>query len=177
MTRDGVLSFTIDTGAHSVRVYDMLNDTAVASTAVCPRPTGGELTPEDVSFVVRCDGPASRVTINTASYAVVSPTTYAAVTPTRASQARDRPNSTGRSFRPTEVIVIGTIHGTHRTSTRYSTDVLRRLLIAMRPEFVLTEIAPNRFEAAMTEFRATGKITEPRVLRFPEHVDVLFPLT
>ena len=172
LTRDGVLSFTIDTSAHSVRVYDMLNDTTVAITTVCPRPLGGELTPVDVSFVVRCGGAGGRVAINTASYAVVASTALAP-----AAAARVKPKAAGGSFRPTEVIVVGTIHDAHRTSTRYSTDVLRRLLIAMRPAFVLTEIAPNRLEAAMTEFRATGKITEPRVVRFPEYVDVLFPLT
>jgi hypothetical protein len=77
----------------------------------------------------------------------------------------------------TEVILIGTIHGEHRTSERFSTDVLRRLLVAIRPEIVLTEIPPNRFARAMHEFQTTGTISEPRVLRFPEYVDVLFPLT
>ncbi len=172
LTRDGVLSFTIDAATHSVRVYDVLNDTLVANTPICGRPLGGELTADDITFVVRCDGSAHGVSINTASYAVV-PT---AVRPP-ANARRIRPAPADRSFRKTEVIIIGTIHGEHRTSARYSTDVLRRLLIAMKPEFVLTEIAPNRLDAALSEFRATGRITEPRVVRFPEYVDVLFPLT
>lgn len=167
-----MLSFTIDTATHSVRVYDVLNDTIVATTPICRRPLGGELTADDITFVVRCDGSAHGVSINTASYAVVPP----AVRPPANAQ-RIRPAPAGTAFRKTEVIIIGTIHGAHRTSARYSTDVLRRLLIAMKPEFVLTEIAPNRFEAALSEFRATGGITEPRVVRFPEYVDVLFPLT
>jgi hypothetical protein len=76
-----------------------------------------------------------------------------------------------------EVIVVGTIHGEHRTSTRYGIRVLHDLLTAMRPDYVLTEIPPNRFAAALDEFQRTGTITEPRVARFPEYVDVLFPLT
>ena len=73
--------------------------------------------------------------------------------------------------------MLGMIHDQHRTSTRYSTGVLRALFTAIRPDVVLTEIPPNRFEAASDEFRRTGAITEPRVMRFPEYVDVLFPLT
>ena len=39
---------------------------------------------------------------------------------------------------------IGTIHGEHRTSQLFSVDVLRRLITAIRPDYVLTEIPPNR---------------------------------
>jgi DNA-binding beta-propeller fold protein YncE len=76
-----------------------------------------------------------------------------------------------------EVIVLGMIHGEHRTSQRYGLDVLRRLIRAIEPDFVLTEIPPNRFELARAEFEQTGRITESRVRVFPEYVDVLFPLT
>ena len=76
-----------------------------------------------------------------------------------------------------EVVVLGMIHGAHRTSERYGLDTLRRLIRAIDPDYVLPEIPPNRFDRAMAEFRATGVVEEPRVRRFPEYVDVLFPLT
>jgi YVTN family beta-propeller protein len=76
-----------------------------------------------------------------------------------------------------EVIVLGMIHGQHRTSERYGLDVLRRLLREIRPDYALTEIPPNRFEVAKAEFEQTGGISEPRVRVFPEYVDVMFPLT
>jgi Xaa-Pro aminopeptidase len=171
ITRDGVLSFTIDRAARSVRVYDLLNGVDVAATQVCATPIDGALSADDIVFTVRCAGLARTISINTASFAVV-----AGVPP--AARARRSPIGSARAGgRKNEVIVVGTIHGEHRTSTRYSTDVLRRLLIAMRPDYVLTEIAPNRLQAAMAEFTATGTITEPRVMRFPEYVDVLFPLS
>ena len=47
-----------------------------------------------------------------------------------------------------EVIVLGMIHGEHRTSERYGLEVLRRLLREIRPDYALTEIPPNRFEVA-----------------------------
>jgi hypothetical protein len=41
---------------------------------------------------------------------------------------------------------------------------------------VLAEIPPNRAEEALRGFLANGKVTEPRVARFPEYVDVIYPL-
>ncbi len=169
VTRDGVLSFSLDRGAAVVRTYDLLNGVEAAVTSVCSDATTAALSADDVSFVVHC-GSGSRVQyVNTASYAVVArsaPLTKAIAT-----------RGVRTNVRRNEVLVLGTIHGEHRTSTKYSTTVLRQLLRAIRPDFVLTEIAPNRFDAAMSEFTRTGKITEARVVRFPEYVDVLIPLT
>ncbi len=77
----------------------------------------------------------------------------------------------------TEVVVFGMIHGSHRTSEQYGIEVLRDAIRAVGPDAVLVEIPPNRFEAAAAEFAANGQIVEPRVVRFPEYIDVLFPLT
>ena len=164
ITRDSVLSFVVDRAGGRVIVLDLLNGDTAARTAVCHAPGRGALTDDDVAFVVTCGDGARWV--NTASYEVVP-----AVRP-RAAPVHPRGGA-----RKNEVVVIGTIHDGHRTSTRYSTTVLRDLLRAMRPAYVLTEIAPNRLAAAMEEFQRTGAITEPRVVRFPEYVDVLFPLT
>ena len=76
-----------------------------------------------------------------------------------------------------EVIVLGMIHGEFRKSKRYSLGLLRALIREIRPDYVLTEIPPNRFDAAISGFRETGAITESRVRVFPEYTDVLFPLS
>ena len=78
---------------------------------------------------------------------------------------------------PNEVVVLGMIHGTHRTSARYSLDVLEAAIRAVDPDIVLTEIPPNRIEAARQGFEATGEVTESRVSVFPEYTEVLFPLS
>ena len=84
---------------------------------------------------------------------------------------------TGCTTTKNRVIVLGMIHSGHRTSSVYSLDVLRDAIVKIDPDYVLCEIPPDRFEAASDEFASTGKITEPRVSRFPEYVDVVFPLT
>ena len=172
-TRDGVLSFSLDRASGAVHVYDLLNGEDSGTTPVCVHPVSGELSPDDVSFVVRCAGAVTPVYVNTASFAVTAPPSRAFAS---VRMAAGRP-TVGHAAVKNEVLVIGTIHGEHLKSTRYSTSVLRQLLRAMRPDFVLTEIAPNRLDAATRQFAATGTITEPRVARFPEYVDVLFPLT
>ncbi|MCA9290086.1 MAG: hypothetical protein KDA25_03095 [Phycisphaerales bacterium] len=78
---------------------------------------------------------------------------------------------------PTQVVVLGTIHGQHRTSELYGTAQLSEMIRQLRPTRVLCEIPPDRFMVALDEFERTGTVTEARVSQFPEYVDVLFPLT
>ena len=59
-----------------------------------------------------------------------------------------------------EVIVIGTIHDGHLSENEYDTTVLKSIIQDINPDFILAEIPPDRFEAAMTEFIETDTITE-----------------
>ncbi|MEM8726033.1 MAG: hypothetical protein AAGE86_10985 [Pseudomonadota bacterium] len=77
----------------------------------------------------------------------------------------------------TRVAVLGVIHGRHRTSTRYSLDVLREAIWRSKPDVILTEIPPNRIAEAKSSFAETGEVTEPRTRVFPEYTDVVFPLS
>ena len=75
------------------------------------------------------------------------------------------------------VIVMGMIHRKHRDPGPYDLDHLKDLIRKIKPDYVLTEIPPDRLEEATKQFEATGKITESRVRVFPEYTDALFPLT
>ena len=75
------------------------------------------------------------------------------------------------------VIVMGMVHSHHRTKEQFSLDKVKQFVRAVKPDLVLTEIPPDRLEAATRQFESDGKITEPRVSRFPEYVDALFHLT
>lgn len=76
-----------------------------------------------------------------------------------------------------KVIVLGMIHSGHETSPRYSTARVKGVIKAIDPDYVLTEIPPDRMEEAMRSFTQEGMVSEPRVTRFPEYKDALFPLT
>jgi hypothetical protein len=85
--------------------------------------------------------------------------------------------SNSEEKRKTEVLVLGTIHGEHLTDSLYNIAFLDRLIREINPDFILAEIPPDRFTEAMDGFRKDDSLSEPRVLRFPEYVDVVFPLT
>ncbi len=76
-----------------------------------------------------------------------------------------------------EVLVLGTIHSGHLTDSVYNVAYLDKLIRNINPDFILAEIPPDRFENAVQGFKRDDSISEPRVLRFPEYVDVVFPLT
>ena len=80
-------------------------------------------------------------------------------------------------FMPNEVLVLGTIHGGHETSERYDLKLLDAFIREVKPDYILAEIPPNRARAAMEGFLRDGRVTEPRVMRFPEYLDVVYPLT
>ena len=76
-----------------------------------------------------------------------------------------------------EVLLMGMIHDGHRKYEEYDVDVVRTLIKAIKPDLILAEIPPDRFDQAMKDFQELDTIVEPRVGRFPEYVDVIFPLT
>ena len=75
------------------------------------------------------------------------------------------------------VIVMGMIHSGHRKHEVYNIKCVQDLIRKIKPDYVLTEIPPDRLATAEKQFHDTGKITEPRVRVFPEYTDALFPLT
>lgn len=76
-----------------------------------------------------------------------------------------------------EVLVLGTIHGGHYTQKEFDLDLLTKLIKEIDPDIILTEIPPDRFQEAIDGFKRDDSISEPRVIRFPEYKDVIFPLT
>ncbi len=77
----------------------------------------------------------------------------------------------------TRVIMLGVIHSRHLESTKYSIPFLTRTIQEIDPDFIITEIPPDRFDKAVETFAQTGQVEEPRVKRFPEYTQVVFPLT
>ncbi len=78
---------------------------------------------------------------------------------------------------PSEIVVLGMIHAGHMTSESFSLQVVRDMVREIDPDYWLTEIPPNRWDRAWAEFQATGTVEEPRVRRFPEYMEGLFPLS
>lgn len=75
------------------------------------------------------------------------------------------------------VIVLGMIHSSHVESEVYSLKLVEDVIRKINPDYVLTEIPPDRLAQAMAGFIKDGVVTEDRVKVFPEYKDVLFPLS
>lgn len=76
----------------------------------------------------------------------------------------------------TVVTVVGTLHGQHRRSERYSLEVLRRAIVRYDPDLIMVELPPDRFAIASANFEQYGEVRESRADDFPELTDVVFPL-
>ncbi|TDF35194.1 hypothetical protein EYS14_22725 [Alteromonadaceae bacterium M269] len=74
-----------------------------------------------------------------------------------------------------EVIVLGMIHSGHNTSKVYGLDTLDKAFRKMNPDYVLTEMPPNRFDRAQADWAEFGEIREPRIKRFAEYIGMLYP--
>lgn len=75
-----------------------------------------------------------------------------------------------------EIIVLGTLHSWHLRQKAYSLKVLSEIITTVNPDIVLAEIPPDRFYIAKDEWESHKRITEERVVQFPEYTDVIFPL-
>ncbi|GEM_PF-2037694 len=59
---------------------------------------------------------------------------------------------------PAQVVIIGTLHGGHRSSTNYSVELLRKLIVAVKPAAILIETPP---EIAGQPTVRDGRATNP----------------
>jgi len=90
---------------------------------------------------------------------------------------KECPDNNVAHLQKNEVLILGTIHGGHLTDSVYNTAYLEKLIRRIDPDYILAEIPPDRMEEAHEGFKRDDSISEPRVMRFPEYVDVVFPLT
>lgn len=89
----------------------------------------------------------------------------------------DQSTKNTSEIQKSEVLVLGTIHNQHLTDSVFNVAYLEKLIKEIKPDYILAEIPPDRMEAAIEGFKRDDSISEPRVLRFPEYVDVVFPLS
>lgn len=49
----------------------------------------------------------------------------------------------GEVFSPAQIVIIGTLHGYHKSNPKYSIDILRRIIVALDPTAILFEMPPT----------------------------------
>lgn len=56
---------------------------------------------------------------------------------------RAQTNAMAMATVPTQVVIIGTIHDGHRENTNYSLDILRNIIVTLKPSAILVELPPD----------------------------------
>jgi hypothetical protein len=57
--------------------------------------------------------------------------------------AHAQTNAPAPASAATQVIILGTMHGSHKASTNYSLEVLRKIIVALKPAAILAEQPPE----------------------------------
>lgn len=169
VTADGRYAIVNDAGGSSVAILDVATRALVQTLEVGEQPIVVRLHPDGRRVLVANEVGGTLV--------VLEPAWPAGAAPEASGSAPDVAGEGGDPASRTEVVVMGMIHGDHVTSSRFGLATVADLVRAIEPDVWMVEIPPNRWERAEREFVATGRVDEPRVRRFPEYIDVLFPLS
>ncbi|MDT8340782.1 MAG: YncE family protein [Longimicrobiales bacterium] len=166
---NGRLGFVNNTASHDVSVIDLEGRRVIARLPLPEQPIVMAVHPSGETLWVASEG-EDRLTVREIPAAFRD-------------NPRDRPAERYRGgapaepgapapvARPTEVAVMGMIHGAHRISERWGIAQVMATIEAFRPDVVCAEIAPDRWAHIEVDLRERGVIEDPRVLRFPEYVD------
>ena len=57
--------------------------------------------------------------------------------------ARPQTNAGATPSATTQVVILGTLHGAHKANTNYSLEILRNVIVAMKPAAILVELPPE----------------------------------
>ncbi|MDE2944347.1 MAG: YncE family protein [Gemmatimonadota bacterium] len=164
--RDGPHALVNNAGGTTVSVVDLESRAVVQRLEVGEQP-----------IVLRAHPDGERVFVANEISGTLVELAPTMGSPVVGSAAEGSPAPSGEEAVLNEVVVLGMIHSGHETSETFSLEVVRDLVREIDPDYWLTEIPPNRWDRAWAEFEATGTVEEPRVRRFPEYMEGLFPLS
>jgi len=167
---DGRYAVVNNAGGSTVSVVDLEARTVAQTIEVGAQPIVVRVHPDGERVFVANEVAGTLVEL-------VPSERLAAATPDRTSPTAADAPTTADMPPPTEVVVLGVIHSGHNTSELFSLEIVRGLVREIDPDYWLTEIPPNRWERAWSEYQETGAVEEPRVRRFPEYMEGLFPLS
>ncbi len=154
LTTDGAFGVINNSGANTISILDVKAKKIVGDLTVGAQPIVVRAHPDGHRLYISCEGDD----------------TFHELRYTPAPTPPVDPNV------KTEVVVLGMIHSGHLTSEKYSVAAIQNIVRLIDPDAILTEIPPNRLERAMHQLKELGAVTEPRVSRFPEYIDAIFPM-
>lgn len=158
LAANGRLAFVNNTASHDVSVIALPEKRVIARIPTGEIPIVMAVHPSGETLWVSCEG-THEIDVIAIPRAWREP-------------AADTPAASER----TQVAVLGMIHDGHRKSTAWGLDAVRDTITRYRPDVVIAEIPPDRWQRIWRDYAERGVIEDARVRRFPEYSDVLLPL-
>ena len=159
----GRLAFVNNTASHDISVIDLTQRRVIQRIAVPDTPIVMAVHPSGSELWVSSEG-VHRLTVITIPEAWRD-------------DPRNVPTASAASSQVTEVAVMGTIHSAHSTSELWGLDQVEQTIRRFEPDVVCAEIGPDRWLRIERDLRERDAIEDPRVLRFPEHTDLILRLS
>lgn len=156
---NGRLAFVNNTASHDVSVIALPEKRVVARIATGEIPIVLAVHPSGETLWVSCEG-----THEVDVFAI----------PHRWREAAPDPVADTAAI--AEVAVLGMLHDRHRDSRAWGLAAVRTAIARFRPDVVIAEIPPDRWDRIWRDYAERGTIEDSRILRFPEYTDVLLPL-
>ncbi|MFQ5709677.1 MAG: MBL fold metallo-hydrolase, partial [bacterium] len=157
---DGQQAFVNNTASNDISVIERHNRRVIARIPVGKTPITLSVHPSGTTLWSGCEG-------SNQLYVIDLPQSQKT---TNESQKKTEGDSV------TEVLVLGTIHGQHRTSKKWGLQQVAETIRRIAPDVICPEIPPDRWQRVWRDWAERGVIEDPRVQRFPEYTDVLLPL-
>ncbi len=150
--------FVNNTASHDVSIVDITTHIVTKRQRVGRTPIAMAVTQDDKELWVSCEGSHEVCVIK--------------LTKIQNPAAAEAPTSRPR----TQVGVLGMIHGGHRTSKLWGIKQVEATIRKFKPDVVLCEIPPDRWQRIWKDFSERGAFDDTRIKPFPEYTDVLLPL-
>ncbi len=160
---NGRLAFVNNTASHDISVIDLAERRVIERIPVPDTPIVMAVHPSGEELWVSSEG-VHRLTV------ISIPERWR-------DNPADVPAPRADGGEVTEVAVMGMIHSGHRTSEVWGIAQVEETIRNFRPDVVCTEIAPDRWDRIDRDLRERDAIEDPRVLRFPEYVDLILRLS
>lgn len=158
LSQDGKRAYVNNAGDATVSVIDLKTYKVIGSQKVGEIPIAMAVTPDGKELWVSCEGSHEVRVLNCPLF------------PIEPIIPRVRPKT------PTQVAVLGMIHGTHRKSTLWGLKQVEATIRKFKPDVILCEIPPDRWDRIWADFSERGAFEDLRIRPFPEYTDVVLPL-
>lgn len=158
LNKSGSRAYVNNTADATVSVVDLETFEVIGSRKVGAIPISMSISPSGSELWVACEG----------SHEVK-------VLPCPLFPVKEKPPVV-RPKTPTQVAVLGMIHGSHKKSQLWGLKQVEQTIRKFKPDVILCEIPPDRWDRIWSDYSERKVFEDMRIRPFPEYTGVMLPL-